>query len=488
MVENRNNHLTCSYKADGDPCMHPVTKNKTVCIFHDPDPNKDEVEFERALKLELTRQNVEHKYSLDLSGFIIPIDIDFDSLTWEGLTRFSARNTKFLKAFTAAYEDLNVEVDFSGAAFNDVDFAYSSFRKNVFFSYCNFLEGASFEHSVFIKDCYFDSAKFHKLTDFASAEFTGESDFVNTQFGIESSSETIFDYAKFHETAFFSSSTFLGDVSFDSCLFNKFSYFNNVKFKGVTFDYAKLNMIISTKTYEQVSFVGTDLRNVEFRQIDMKNCSLAFSTGLEQCLFSHVTWPKKSGRWIVFDESNVNWSRKAAILKLQIIERIYRELKVNYENHKNFPDAGHFHFGEMEMRRLAKRGIFRQTVGSLEGWYRILSDYGENWRKALFSFVVIILLCALIYAWQGFAFRPSLSSDLMKEVYLNPELYSYPMHWSHVIGQSIIFSFKVALLRADAFAQSLSPYTTLTIFLESIFGPISLGLLILAVGRKFKRN
>lgn len=77
------------------------------------------------------------------------------------------------------------------------------------------------------------------------------------------------------------------------------------------------------------------------------------------------------------------------------VERLYRQLKRNYEERGDFPRAGDFHIGEKEARRKNPR-----TNGSLKFLlyaYRALSKYGERALPAVFCLVALIFGLTLFY-------------------------------------------------------------------------------------------
>jgi hypothetical protein len=76
------------------------------------------------------------------------------------------------------------------------------------------------------------------------------------------------------------------------------------------------------------------------------------------------------------------------------VERLYRQLKANYEEERDFKRVGDFHYGEMEMHR--RGSPWRQWLPfSWLNLYRVLSGYGE---RPLRAFIWLLLL---IPAWAG---------------------------------------------------------------------------------------
>jgi hypothetical protein len=146
----------------------------------------------------------------------------------------------------------------------------------------------------------------------------------------------------------------------------------------------------------QVKFAGTDLRRPEFH---------------------HVTWLPYRGRQAVYDEILVrrqekakpwfwNWFlyylRYGPYSNLPIpygdkygeVERLYRNLEVNYEDENDFKSSGDFHYGEMEMHRRASTWRWFPLY-----WYNVYwlsSGYGERPLRS------VLTLTSLLLAFSGF--------------------------------------------------------------------------------------
>ena len=304
-------------------------------------------------------------------------------------------------------EDYNFRgVFFPGAA----DFAGQEFTEGVDFSYATFQE-ADFEGAIFSGNANFRYTKFHGEADFSSVTFSGEADFYDSIFsGVVNFSDASFSgIAKFYDLKFLGEVIFIGtDISENA----------QVIFRSVN---------SSDRGIRWLPF----LADVGFIKIEMggrllfKNLSLAKVTFSDSELlkveFDNVNWASWWGRAAVYDEIRLHqrkWANIAYWLKygefretrkwrkamldeegklfsnFSKIERIYRQLKINYEEERDFKRVGDFHYGEMEMHR---RGSFwRQWVPiSWHNLYRALSGYGERPLRAL------VWLLLLIPAWAG---------------------------------------------------------------------------------------
>jgi hypothetical protein len=106
----------------------------------------------------------------------------------------------------------------------------------------------------------------------------------------------------------------------------------------------------------------------------------------------------------------------------RLVEKLYRQLRKNYEGKGAYAEAGDFHYGEMEMRRLAQPAALRHI--SLAALYKYLSGYGEQHGLALFwlLFAVFVLFPAL-YLLAGAFGEPAgaVLHSLEISTFLKPE-------------------------------------------------------------------
>lgn len=477
----------CSALLADEPCPHPPVDGEAHCILHLPDEAKDKELFLSTFEEEVSRQadaSAAEPATLDLAEFVFPVELDLRPIVAElGFERIVAPDARFE----------------SGVHLVGLELA----------------QGADFRRAVFAGPA-----------DFMNVRFAGQADFLN---------------AKFEAGAHFDDAEF-GEAIFAGTVFSKPADFVRTSFKRVDFTEADLGDVYFSDVDlpRYTKFWRSKLAGAEFRGGSVVGALFNGSVGLEQCRFSHVRWHKRRGRWVLAEEVFIRWPAEAATpglnlkdlsdvmgdqVKLealhrgrtawagkqrreiaeyyQSVEKTYRQLKANYENEKNYPDAGNFHFGEMEMKRFAEAEgrLLRRSFASLEWYYSLLSGYGERWMRSLAAFLLVVLVSALLYSWQGFttqAPNPVLleveqstataQRPLEKAVFLEPDRLSDLRHVSSTIGQSLVFSLRVALLRPDSFAQSLSPTTTLFVIFETVLGPLTLALLVLAIRRRFRRS
>ncbi len=171
--------------------------------------------------------------------------------------------------------------------------------------------------------------------------------------------------------------------------------------------------------------------------------------------FTAVEWPKVKGRTGVYEEEEkCLWDP---------LEKLYRDLKQNHEDRRDYARSGDFHFGEKEMR-LRNPETPWWDKGLL--WiYRVLSGYGERIWRPLIALGILILLCSLIYYFS---------------------LNSLAVRGGGAFFNTLLYSMRVSfLLRPDEL--ELHGMVGLINLLQTIFSPILLGLLALAIRQRLKR-
>jgi hypothetical protein len=107
----------------------------------------------------------------------------------------------------------------------------------------------------------------------------------------------------------------------------------------------------------------------------------------------------KIPKWRKSDKRNILYAEKEFFEKLsdkgadseelKIIRNQYTLLKNNLERQGDYAQAGDFHYGEQEMRRLGFSKFWQ--IFSLTNFYRVCCGYGEKPGRACFYFIAMIL-------------------------------------------------------------------------------------------------
>jgi len=392
-----------------------------LCILHSKGPKKSKETFQKALKDRLEAKNY------NFGHFYFP----------EETSNFSGKTLKWADFSWATFEK---EVDFRVATFEKrATFLEVNFQGKAFFNGATFQEEVSFEVATFEGEASFGSATFKDKAIFRDVIFKEKADFFS---------------ATFENEADFTRGTFEGDVFFigwdEHRLFSdKFpSYFSSVRFvqhELVRFERVNLS---------RVSFIQTDLRKVQF---------------------VNVQWHRTAGRDSLFAERKVveKWKKEKKRKEetkeeMQLVEDLYRQLKQNFEENRNWETAGDFHYGEMEMKR-KRRSFLRDPFLWL---YWFLSGYSERvWRA----------LGCLVFFWVGFGLFYWLSGMDTSGFHS-----SMPPTSQSRIFSSFLYSLKVITFQGP-YLVLLNPLGLWIQTIESIFGAIQIALLVLALRQRLRR-
>ena len=159
----------------------------------------------------------------------------------------------------------------------------------------------------------------------------------------------------------------------------------------------------------------------------------------------------------------------------------YRQLKINYESKGNYIDAGDFHYGEMEMRRISEGSMLAKyfSIGAI---YKVLSGYGEQPLRAIIVFLLSILLLAYFHLFSGFEIDGvRVNYDIQVSKFTNSlSLFDY------LASIKLTFA-NLTLRNAEKLDMIQSNINTLLWIFETLFGPTQLALIVLSVKRKVKR-
>lgn len=253
------------------------------------------------------------------------------------------------------------------------------FRWMVFPSMADFWD-ATFEEAYF-PDATFEEAYFRDAT------FNGGVSFSRA---FETSDEIRLERADFSRSEFRGDVLFAGESEKDSAFAGGEVSFLDV---GVASDAA---LKFRYADLSRCRFLRTDLRDLEFTGV--KWCSEVSSDG--RC-FDEWFW--RIGLYDEVYEQNQedNSGEKqgdegSSSPPWFEIERLYRQLKRNYEDRGDFPRAGNFHIGEKVARRQNPQTHWGAC--SLLTAYRALSKYGERALPAFLWLLFIVLACAGAYA------------------------------------------------------------------------------------------
>jgi len=465
----------CSVKMqDETPCGRELYDDKH-CIFHSKKPDKDAKLFQEKLT-EIFGDNSTEQY--DFSNFIFPAGILFPD-----------KIDKKITFFQAVFQG---EADFWGKTFQDeTRFHRTTFQREAQFTKVTFQASVIFFKAFFEGETNFEEASF-EMVSFDGATFKGRTSFEHTSFESKADfSDAIFkSYASFSGTTF-KALTYLIEVTFqngvnfhaatfgDELVIYEEESFRIFSEKEVDFRYATF-LRPEKVTFEKVDlsrfrFLGTDLRKVEFVDVD---------------------WDTKRGRNRIYDEivshtlTETKYFGLPPLIKkpdYPLIAQVYKRLRMNYEENLNYAEAGDFHIGEMEMRRKGEKNPFNKGIIWL---YKLLSNYGESyWRPLLCWILPILLLFPFLFMYSGIERVTQSQSYYRIDYDFNPSSISLDKAGDFIKDylKSSVYSLSVFSLVREKQYRPIDNWGHFWMVLESIFSPVLIAFFLLALRRRFRR-
>jgi len=427
----------------GEPysCENPVWR-RGKCKFHGKYYliNKNKGEFEIEFKRILDKAKSEDK-ALKCIGYHLP-SIELSKL---------------------CQVDLDVTIYFTDAKFHGkLDFSKINFKKQISFEDSIFFETVSFSGSIFDEEVKFTNASFRgNLNSFQFTEFKKMADFSDNEikngkfnhakFNIVHFNNrvfkdiTAFNHASFEEENSFKQTTFY-NVDFSESVFKKNADFDNTKFV----DYATFSDMIC---YESIKFNG-NISNVSFLDMDIEKIKFGNKTTWKQIkkkknfsdkIKSRLNWTrnsdfkiyderdlekqiKKNKVWWKRDKEKVEvwwkreegkekvwwkrkkekvevwWKRKKnpeALVSLESIKNIYRDLRDNFDYTLRYETSGEFHVRELELKRkfqekheehriITTNRNFLWKHLSIYWLYNALAQYGQSYHRPIYFAITII--------------------------------------------------------------------------------------------------
>jgi len=356
---------------------------------------------------------------------------------------------------------------------NRCNFRFLYFPEKADFNGATFNEGVDFSYAKFAKRAGFVEAKFTERANFASAKFTGGVDFLGTKF----TKGADFKGATFNEEADFNGATFAKEAIFFRATFRARTIFAPIQpvqrkdktlqiFSEADVDFSR----VIVEPPDVLTLRDADLKKCRFQHTDLRKVEITNADWPE------IIWPKKMPKgfgWLrtkrigVYDEASLP---KGETRSLPHIERVYRELKQNYEDRRDFDRAGDFHYGEKQMRR--KNPEIPLGRRFLLWLYWFVSGYGERCLRPVVWATVLLFTSALGYYRWGLQPKGS-SSRLICSGFRDSAEY-------------LFYSFRVMTFLKP---EDLVPlgYARYVNAFESLVGPLLIGFFALALRQRLKR-
>ena len=509
---------------------------KPVCLMHSKDPRKQSGPLFDAFLLEFERILEDAgEYLARFQHFVFP-QLDLAGRYIEAICLFIeatfTQNADFRKAtFTQ-------NSDFTGTIFTqDANFSNVTFTLNTDFAGAIFMQDADFIYAIFTQDASFAGTTFKQPGRFHGATFAENAEFTYTNFemgawflGTTFTQNADFGFATFTQRANFSNSTFTRHTDFLGVTFRQSTDFSDATFmQAACFTDAKF---LGTADWGGSRFLdGAEFRCTKFEPLVEEEPSALFALAkfskpgeivfddvdLSRALFYHCdvsqVWFTSSVRWgargnnprlAVFDEMIPLEHKFAEGLQrdgqrdYRAVAQIYQQLKKNYDSRLDYWTANEFHFGEMEMMRLA--GPADGPLLWLRRWwhprlsfvalYRWASDYGNSYRKPMVWLLgVLVLFTALLPLPRvGLMRQGAWQAETYDSVWNLQRGYGENL-WAEarLFGKSTITSVDTATFQRSGEYAPAYPWGRVLAIIETLLTSSLFALFLLAIRRQFRR-
>jgi len=229
-----------------------------------------------------------------------------------------------------------------------------------------------------------------------------------------------------------------------------------------------------------LTFRNMDLSRADFNGADLKDARLI-----------SCTWDENRGspyKQPYFDKQHTEAAASGDKKKLESVQSTCRELRNVLEEARHYAQAGDFHYHEMEARRqLLRLRAKEKGKGQREWVQRMLlwlywrtSDYGENYKKLLFAWMLgtIVVTAGIVTAIEPIR-TPSGAF---------PWLHGSPIMWNFVgNGYKTVMGILPFATAKTVDLATLSPYSKAVISTEGLFLLILTTLFLMAINRRFRR-
>jgi len=290
----------------------------------------------------LIRENRNNGYN-DYSNYIFP---EFEAVNeYKKINHILDENENFWRA--GEKREFKDKVSFNGSTFQgEVNFSTVQFKKSADFSLSRFNQASLFQRTTFNVGVYFSNSHFLKEAYFQNTMFDGN---------------TYFYKVTFDRLITFDSAKFIGKTRMFKLDIKKLGNFRNIEFQNTSHVLFEDFIDNPQLDFENVIFS----KNVIFRRIGLKNTvflkSDIIELNLKECYWNN------SNRIILKNEINGDY---------ESLEGIYRQLKKNYENAKDWELSGKAYRSEMLMRRFSLHSSF------ISNWYKgliIFNNFLWEW-------------------------------------------------------------------------------------------------------------
>ncbi len=353
-----------------------------------------------------------------------------------------------------------------------------------------------FHYATFSEGAYFNKAIFKQKADFTNAYFAQRAFFSGTSF----MQDTYFDSASFTCEVHFVGSEFSETVEWKNSVFSENAEFRHTKF--LCQSEQKPSTVFALANFAQQGKIVFD--DVDLSRALFHNCNVS-----EIWFTSSVNWGQRHGRKaIIFEETIPLEQDHAADLRrkdkrqnaerdYRAVAQIYQQLTKNYDARLAYRTANDFHFGDMEMRRLAAPD--KGPLLPLRQWwhrhlsfialYRLASNYGNSYTKPVWWLLGTILVCAAIFPIIGLQHSDPKYIETYGSVWdwARTSAGHGLFHEAGLVGKSLLTSLDAATFQRNPEYSPVYPWGRALAILETLLTSTLFGLFLLAIRRQFRR-
>ncbi len=423
-------------------------------------------------------------------------DAKFDDATFSGNAWFD--NTTFSGYATFYNTTFSGYAWFGDATFSDdARFRNITFSGDAWFNDATFSGDAWFNDATFSGDAWFDNAICYKDIDFTRAVFTHHLAIRDARFlGTLRLQDNRFDFpAALHQCRInrLDFRTHSGArLSLNGCRTMNVT-------DGVVSDAESGEQLLGlldnglfnngTRSERssggELTFTNQHCETLTFQNMDLSRANFA-GADVSKTRFISCRWnpPKKSvskkvRRYPQLWGHPTNGAVKQGQAKatdLLLYKNTYEQLKTNLEEHRDYVQAGAFHYWEMDLRQRLLRigGLWppgRLLEWGLFGFYRLISDYGESYIK------LFVTTCATLILATGLIGNA--------EGTINGGFDG--CGWLHTFQYTMFSLIPSGFQKAAASKLLIEPLSRWTALGEGVFLLILVPMFIMAIRRRFRR-
>lgn len=222
------------------------------------------------------------------------------------------------------------------------------------------------------------------------------------------------------------------------------------------------------------SWLGVGSRDEEERQREIRHRQM-YGMYDHACLVKEMERQLESADKSADRQSSDFWNGGQKAEELAQLSKAYRDLKVAYEQDRDYIYASDFHYGEKELRRINPTAPWAIRFQLNLFW--MINGYGERALRPIGWFLLVFLIGTFVYWWNG---------DLVP-LSSCPE--SAPIGRFEAAGFSLgtLAFLKPDFLVLKTTAETGWNWTRLMIWFQTLAGPALFAMFALAIRNKLKR-